>query len=239
MPRYEVRTIEWMRYEYSERPHKARAPVSEIVYRYDRYAVARQACDERDAKAWADPAFNPFHYGGETLYFQSTFPAGPFCDYLEDAGLDLPALGAETDNAGWCGWWTLHRPKFTATHLAAVREAMNLVRFAEVVELPDAVAKGYVVQELNWSWNDESTLDADGEGGNFIAVYRSRSRAEARCSELNAARQALPEYEGYAEFSVVDRRGAAEPHYTPIAETVFYEVVEIDLGGPGAEVTRE
>ena len=239
MPEYEVRTIEWMRYEYSERPHKSRAPMSVTVSAHATYAEAMAACDAANAAAWADPAFQPFHHGGQTLFFQSTFPPGPFCDYLEDAGLDLPALGADTKNAGWSKWWTLHQPKFTATQLAAVREAMNLVRFAEVVEVPDVVAKGYVVQELNWSWNDENTLDADGEGGNFVAVYRNRARAEARCAELNAARQALPEYEGYAEFSVVDRRGAAEPHYTPIAETIFYEVVEIDLAGPGAGVPRE
>ena len=240
MPKYEVRTIEWLRrYEFSKRPHKTRVPISGVVWTHFSYAEAVDTCDAANAEAWADPAFNPFHHGGETLFFQSTFPPGPFCDYLEDRGLELPASGADTDNAGWSGWWASRRPQFTDAQLAAVREAMNLVRFAEVVEVPDGAAKGYVVQELNWSWNDQPTLDADGEGGNFVAVYRGRARAEARCAELNAARQALPEYEGYAEFSVADRRGAAGPYDTPIAETTFYEVVEIDLAAPGAGVTRE
>ena len=50
---------------------------------------------------------------------------------------------------------------------------MNLIRFAEVVEVPDAVAKGYLIQELNWTWNDQSWLDADAEGGTFVTVRRA------------------------------------------------------------------
>ena len=229
MPKYEVRTIEWLRYEYSERPHQTRAPMSEVVHCYDRYAVARLTCDECNAKAWADPAFNPFHYGGETLFFQSTFPPGPFCDYLEDAGLDVSGVGESATNGDWAAWYELLRPGFTYAQLAAVQEAMNLVRFAEVVEVPDAVAKGYVVQELNWSWNDQSALDADPEGGNFVAVYRDRAKAEARCAELNAARQSQDEHIGYTEFNTDGRAGATPPHWRPIGETLFFEVVEVDL----------
>ena len=239
MPRYEVRTIEWMRFENGERPHKVRAPMAEVIHSYERYAVAQLTCDERNAKAWADPEFQPFHHGGETLFFQSTFPPGPFCDYLEDAGLDVSGVGESATNGDWVAWYELHRPGFTDAQLAAVREAMNLVRFAEVVEVPDAVARGYVVQELNWSWHDNSWIDADHEGGKFVSVYRSRSRAEARCAELNAARRALPQFKNHVMFKTEGRRGAAEPHYTPISETPFYEVVEIDLAGRGWEVPRE
>ena len=233
MPRYEVRTIEWMDYEYSERPHKARSPMSEVIHSYGRYAVAQLTCDERNAKAWADPAFQPFHHGGETLFFQSTFPPGPFCDYLEDAGLDVSGVGEGATNADWVAWYQLYRPGFSDAQLAAVREVMNLVRFAEVVEVPDAVAKGYVVQELNWSWNDQSALDADPEGGMFVAVYRNRAKADARCAELNADRQSQDEHIGYTEFNTYGRAGATAPHWRPIRETAFFEVVEVDLEGPG------
>ncbi len=229
MPRYEVRTIEWVRYEYSERPHKTRGPMSRVVGTHATYAEAVAACDATNAEAWADPAFNPFLLGGETLFFQSTFPLGPFCDYLEDAGLDVSGVGESATNGDWAAWYELYRPTFTEPQLAAVREAMNLIRFAEVVEVPDAVAKGYVVQELNWSWNDQSALDADPEGGNFVAVYRDRAKADARCAELNAARQSQDSHKGYDEFNTDGRAGAAEPHWRPIGETLFFEVVEVDL----------
>ena len=232
MPRYEVRTIEWMRYEYGERPHKARAPMSAAVSAHATYSEAMAACDAVNAKAWADPAFQPFHSGGETLFFQSTFPPGPFCDYLEDAGLGVSGVGQGATNGDWAAWYELHRPGFTDAQLGAVREAMNLVRFAEVVEVPDAVAKGYVVQELNWSWNDNPWLDADPEGGKFVAVYRDRANADARCAELNAARQSLESYQGYEEFCTDDRVGTADPSVRPIRETVFFEVVAVDLGVP-------
>ena len=232
MPRYEVRTIEWLHPDCSDRPHKVRVPMSDAVYRYARYAVAQQACDEHDAKSWADPAFNPFLHGGESLFFQTTLPPGPFCDYLEDSGLDPSVAGEGASNADWVAWYELHRASFTVAQLAAVREAMNLIRFAEVVEVPDAVTKGYVVQELNWTWQDEPAHYADPEGGKFVAVYRSRARADARCAELNAERQAQAEHAGASQFETACRKEATEPHRTAMAETRFFEVVEIDFEAP-------
>ena len=232
MPKYEVRTVEWLAPGYGVGPYRARAPVSEAVHRSDRYADARQVCDERNATAWADPAFNPFAYGGESLYFKTTLPPGPFRDYLEDAGLDPSSVGESASDADWVAWYDLHRPGFTDAQLAAVREAMNLIRFAEVVEVPDAVAKGYVVQEVNWAWQDESVFNADPEGGLFVAVYRDRAKADARCAELNAARQAQADHKGATEFRTDGRKGVSEPRQTWIAETPFFEVVEIDFEGP-------
>ena len=217
MPRYEVRTIEWAGNELNRRVHFARSPASQRVQGYAKYEAAARACEAADAEIWARPDFNPFLYGGESLFFQTTLPPGPFCDYLQDRGIDPPALGPDADNAGWVAWWGQHRPRFTDAQLAGVREAMNLIRFAEVVEVP-AGRKGYVVQELNWSWNDQPALDADPEGGKFVAVYRSRSKAEARCAELNAARRAQPEHNGYTEFCTDARAGAAEPHDRPTAD---------------------
>ena len=178
MPKYEVRMIEWVPHVQSDRPHKTRGPMSETVSTRATYAQAVAVCDEVNAKAWADLDCNPFLHGGETLFFKSTFPPGPFCDYLEDRGIDLPASGPDTDNAGWVGWYkagrqkrTSHktrRKRFTPAQMAAIREVMNLVRFAEVVEVPDAVTKGYLIQELNWNWR-RGVLSADPEGGKFVA----------------------------------------------------------------------
>ena len=247
MPKYEVRTIEWMPCSQSERPHKTRGPMSEAVSTHAAYAEAVAACDEVNAKAWANLDCNPFLYGGETLFFKSTFPPGPFCDYLEDRGIDLPALGPDTDNAGWVEWYKAGRRKrsshktrrkrFTPAQMAAVREVMNLVRFAEVVEVADAATKGYLVQELNWNQQRVLAYSADPEGGKFVAFHRSRSRADARCAELNAARRwEIDDDDGVPRFSTEGRKGATEPHRTGVAETPFYELVEVALDVRGAGV---
>ncbi len=242
MPKYEVRTIEWMRYEGSKRPHVARVPMSTTVTTHPAYAEAAAACDGVNARAWADLECNPFLHGGASLFFKSTFPPGPFCDYLEDRGLDLPPAGPDADNAAWVEWYKADRRKrsshksrrkrFTPVQMAALREAMNLVRFAEVVEVPDVATKGYLVQEVFWSWDNYSDSPAcrpDPEGGLFVAVYRSRSRADGRCAELNAARRGQGDHGGMTLFDGEGRQGAVEPFQTPIAETLFYEVIEVDL----------
>ena len=246
MPRYEVRTIEWMPCAQSERPHKTRGPKSETVSTHAAYAEAVAVCDEVNAKAWANLDCNPFLHGGETLFFKSTFPPGPFCDYLEDRGIDLPAHGPDTDNAGWVEWYKAGRRKrtslktrrkrFTPAQMAAIREVMNLVRFAEVVEALDVTSKGYLVQELNWNQQRGLAYSADPEGGRFVAFFRSRSKAEARYAELDAACWWRGDYDPETRFSTEGRKGATEPHRTGVTETPFYEVVEVDLDIRGAGV---
>ncbi len=241
MPKYEVRTIEWLP-PYFRQTCRTRGPMWELASTHPSYSEAVTACDAVNAAAWADLECNPFLYGGESLFFQSTFPPGPFCDYLEDRGIDLPASGPDTDNAGWVAWYKLGRRKrsslksrrkrFTPVQMLALREVMNLVRFAEVVEVADVATKGYLVQELFWSWDDYSDSPAcrpDPEGGLFVAVYRSRSKADGRCAELNAARRGQGDHGGMTLFDTEGRKGAVEPFQTPITETLFYEVVEVDL----------
>ena len=235
MPKYEVRTLEWLQgFELVDEER----PVSDVVSTHANYAESVAACNALSAKAWAVRGFNPFRHGGAALFFQSTFPPGPFRDYLQDRDLDVPRSRSEVTSVGWVRWYDSHRAKFTAPQLAALREAMNLVRFAEVVEVPDGAVPVYVVQELNWSWDQEATLEADAEGGNLVAAYRNRAAAEARCVELNDARRASPDYSGWPNFDTLNRRGATEPHDTACDETIFYEVVETQCLGLAAAARR-
>ena len=233
-----------MRDKYAGRPHQVRSPASARVHVWPSYAAAAEACERVNAGVWAKPDFNPFHHGGENLFFQTTLPPGPFCDYLLDRGIDPPAAGPDADNAGWVGWWHARRPCLGESQLAAVREAMNLIRFAEVAEVPAATA--YVIQMRNWSCvfdyeeeggtdpgeDAESAVVADDEGGIFAAVYRGRAQAEARCAEWNAIRRAEPDYHGFKAFQERDRAGVPVPLTTPMTETRFFEVVEVEAATP-------
>ena len=182
MPTYQVRTIEWAHMScWLDR--WPRSTDSTLVSTHATYAEAVSACDAVNAAAWADPAFNPFLYGGESLFFQTTLPAGPFRDFLQDRGLDVPR--SDITNTGWVRWYKSRRAKLTDAHRVAVREALNLVRFAEVVEVPDGAAKVYVLQRRTWSHNYESSSRIDAGGGSIVAAYWDRARAEARGDELN------------------------------------------------------
>ena len=69
-------------------------------------------------------------------------------------------------------------------------------------------------------------------GGKFVAFYRSRSKADARCAVSNAAYRGRGDYYLGEQFDTEGRKGATEPHRTGVAETPFFEVVEIDFEGP-------
>ena len=233
MPEYEVRTIEWLRNDRWERSLWLRSPASEPMARHADYAMAHADCEVYDSHKWAAADFNPFKHGGESLFYQTTMPPGVFCDFLQDRGFDPPAAGPDAVHADWVAWWWALRPKLTPESRAAVREAMNLVRFAEVVELPAALETFFMIQELNWRFVDGGEMAAEAEGGEFVALYRDRAKAEARCAELNAARRSEG-VGGWAEnFSTDERVGGETLPDTGLHDTNFFEVVGVDFASAG------
>jgi hypothetical protein len=86
------------------------------------------------------------------------------------------------------------------------------------------------VIELNWTWHDEPTLYADYEGGNVIRAFRSKRAAEAECERLNRERQHQNEHQGFSYFTRSTRGTGADDQSRGMADTVFFEVVEIELG---------
>ena len=84
---------------------------------------------------------NPFAYrvpqqpfGEPCLEDHTSFDAARFHDWLLDAGLEPPAPDAK-GNANWPAWWDERAPHMTDLQKAKVWEALDKVRFYEVVEV--------------------------------------------------------------------------------------------------------
>jgi len=76
---------------------------------------------------------NPFEWGTE-LKDWTTFDAPRFRDWLLDAGIEPPKK-KNSKAADWQAWWEKGAPKLTDLQRAKVWEALNKVRYYEVVEL--------------------------------------------------------------------------------------------------------
>ncbi|AWM39730.1 hypothetical protein GobsT_19110 [Gemmata obscuriglobus] len=222
--RFVVRRIDWARSEYGE-PYARRTPRTERVAAFDTFDAAE---DDRAAREAAERArANPFWYGGESLFYQTSLDAPRLHDWLMDVGIDPPA--APQAHAGWAAWWDTAAPTWSAEQLAHAWKAFDKIQFFEVSERRSG-PKGYVIVELHWKWEDESTLEADYEGGLAVRAFRSRERAEAECARLNLERQSRPDHNGYSSFTRSTRYGGETEGPRGMADTLFFEVVEIDLG---------
>lgn len=145
--------------------------------------------------------------------------------FPEDAGLP---------HADWVRWWDEQRPTMSPDKIAVVREALNKVRFFEIVDKSPTPDKLYLVTEINWTWND-GPLEADPEGGTAIKAFRSRANADAHCAELNAAarRDNPHSFDSYDYARRTGHEAYAPQGYLMAGEAVFFEVVEIDAeAGP-------
>lgn len=225
--RYAVRKLAWTRRDDADDPlhyllpQAATPEVSDLAT----HEEAATACRELEAAARAKA--NPFRYGGPGLFYQSSLDAPRFHDWLLDAGIDPPKPGKKGAEPNYAKWWKGLAPGQRET----VWEALDKVRFFEVAEEhPKRTA--YVVVEVTWTWNDESWLDADPEGGVPRKAFRDRAKAEAYCAERNREKRATGEM-GFEYFNFGERvghRGAGETVYHA-AEADFYEVIEVEVEG--------
>jgi hypothetical protein len=81
---------------------------------------------------------NPFYYG-EKLADLSSFTAEPFHDWLLDAGLTPWTIRKDKDFKKYRTWWKKNRGQMTDLQRTRVWEALDKVRFFEIVELEEAV----------------------------------------------------------------------------------------------------
>jgi hypothetical protein len=77
---------------------------------------------------------NPFGHG-RSIEERTSMPEPVFCDWLEDAGIEPPGIDEDDD---WAKWWKASSPAWTQHQRDKVWEALDLVRFFTVVELPPA-----------------------------------------------------------------------------------------------------
>ncbi|MCI0701767.1 MAG: hypothetical protein L0241_11845 [Planctomycetia bacterium] len=222
--RFVVSQIDWIHSEYGDRYYR-HTPRSERVAEFASFDEAE--ADRRKREAISRRDVNPFQYGGAALFYQTSLDGPRLHDWLMDVGIEPPEN--PKGHADWIAWWDAFAHTWSAEQLAHAWQAFDKVRFFKVTEVrPNR--KAYVVTEVNWTWHDEPTLEADYEGGNMVRAYRSKTAAEAECDRLNRERQAQPEHNGYSSFTRESRRDGADQMGLDISQTVFFEVVEIELG---------
>jgi hypothetical protein len=140
-----VQRLNWQRYDTG----LARLPGSTRLRSFKRRANAERDRDQRERAARA--CVNPFTCGGPALHYQTSLDAGRLHDWLLDAGIEPPAAnGGKVD---WAGWWQRTHEQLTEAQHDRVWEALDRVRFFEVVERPGRPL-GYAVVRINWNYND-------------------------------------------------------------------------------------
>lgn len=219
-----VARIDWAKGEYGD-PFARRTPRTAPVATFATFDEAE--ADRRAREAEERQRVNPFRYGGEALFYQSSLDAPRLHDWLMDAGIEPPE--SPKAHAAWAAWWDAFASKWTAEQLAHAWAALDKVRFFEVREERTG-PKAYAILELHWKWEDEPTLWADYEGGRAVRAFRTEDKAEAECARLNRERQAQADHNGYSSFTRNTRAGEADAGSLPITETVFFEVIEIEVG---------
>ena len=226
--RFAVRRVNWHADSlYGDDPYFRRLPTTVTEATFPDADAAYRDRDRREADARGKAKQNPFLYGGGSLFYQTSFPAEIFHDWLLDRDIPPPGASPNVSPADWQAWWDALAPDLRPI----VWEALDKVRFFEVAE--DSPTKAYVVMELNWRWNSqpwlEADADADAEGGKPVRAFRSRKKADARCEQLNRDRRADGNYQSWMRFSIENRTGRKSDVVRPVAETDFFEVVEVDL----------
>jgi hypothetical protein len=178
---------------------------------------------------------NPFTCGGPALHYQSSFDDDRLYGWLLDSGLDPPERDGRID---WRVWYDGSAPAMNAIQREAVWSALDRVRFFRVVMRPPGRSV-YVVTRREWEYNDEwyQTYEVEGKP---IEAYSTWERAEAarqrweRNEQRNWDRTSL---------EVTNLRWAALQPGDPLLarrdelfagedeDRLFYEVIEVELGG--------
>ncbi len=233
---YAVERLNWRRYG----DGWARLAGTTRLQSFPTFAEAE--ADRRRREAAAREQVNPFLCGGPALHHQTSLDEGRLHDWLLDAGLTAPKL-RKGRPADWAGWWRQARGGMTALQRERAWEALDKVRFFEVVERPRRPVV-YVVVQINWRYNDEFFI-AETEGGLGDTAFRDRQAAQDHCDDCNdIARSAWEDSDVELAFDLSLRRAAegdplaaAPPTYEQrqaglvgLEETTIYEVVEVEVG---------
>jgi hypothetical protein len=128
-------------------------------------------------------AINPF-LCGTSLADRSSLDEGRLCDWLLDLGLEPPALPRAAKQRDWATWWNKAHEHWDDHQLKKVWEALDRLRFYEVIEGPVRPLV-YVVVAIAWHYTDQDYF-AGEEGGAPHRVFRTRAEAEAFCKDKHA-----------------------------------------------------
>jgi hypothetical protein len=131
---YLVQEVWWPLDEESESPHGRWLCIDPAFGKPCLACTSREAAlaeaDRRERHERAD--LNPFCYGHSTEE-RTSMPEEVLCDWLTDAGIEPPGIDEDDD---WADWWASIADELTGQQRDNVWEALDLVRFYRVVELP-------------------------------------------------------------------------------------------------------
>jgi hypothetical protein len=170
-----VERVNWRCYG----PGWARLPGTTRVQSFATYEEAE--ADRRRREAAAREQVNPFRCSGPALHDRTSLDEGRLHDWLLDAGLTPPKPGKK--GRDWAGWWEKAKRRMTGPRREKVWEALDKVRFFEVVESP-RWAVIYVLAQINWEWNGDWLL-AEPEGGCCDRAFADRRAALQECDRAN------------------------------------------------------
>ena len=206
---------------------------TEVVATFANYEGALADCRRREEEArWP---VNPFRYGN-TMFYRSSLDAPRLHDWLLDHDIEPPVRTDERDPTPieWEEWWSQNVGTLSDSERATVWEAMDKVRFFDVVDEP-ARTKAYVIVQIQFTSDDENDIEADPEGGSIQIAFYERSKADWHCRLRNAERQAAQydtESDDYIDY--VDRIGKLNGEQMAINEAIYFEVLEVPLE-PGSQ----
>jgi hypothetical protein len=228
-------------------PGWARLPGTTRVRSFPTYEEAE--ADRRRREADAREQVNPFRCGGPALHYQTGLDEGRLHDWLLDAGLTPPKPGKK--GRDWSGWWEKAKRRMTAPQREKVWQALDKVRFFEVVESPRWPVI-YLLAQINWEWNGDWLL-AEPEGGGCGHAFTDRRAALEECERANDLYRdhfrSTPAEEVGLDLSwrrayqgdplttaPPTRQQQLEGLVADVEEVPFAEILEVELAGevPGA-----
>ena len=244
MPRpaenYVVECVRWTEPGYHGAPgeRRRRLPASYPVASFATHAAAE--AERRRLERKARKGVNPFAMGGPALFYQTSLDAGRLNDFLLDHGVKPPAR-PEAGHAAWLEWWKAKHKGMSAAEREVVWQALDKVRFYEVVERPAVV---YATLEIAWKVGVERGEDmpCDCEGGYVRQLFRSSAPALRAAAELD---EQLRERErrdfeneeathaGYEVVRLIPLKGTRKRrsvNTAPFAELVEVPMPEGDVG---------
>ena len=206
---------------------------TEVVATFANYEGALADCRRREEETrWSA---NPFRYGN-TMFYRSSLDAPRLHDWLLDHDIEPPVRTDERDPTPleWEEWWSQNIGTLSETERTTVWEAMDKVRFFDVVDEP-ARTKAYVIVRIQFTCNYDNFVEADPEGGSIQIAFYEKSKADWHCRQRNAesqAEQAENESDDYVDY--VDRVGELNGEQMAFNEAIYFEALEVPLE-PGSQ----
>jgi hypothetical protein len=216
--RYTVRRLGWHQAPHGD-PYTRRLPTAEPLEHFDDFDAAEHR--RRALEHAVRTGENPFRFGGAALYFQTSLDGPRLHDWLLDEGIDPPA--DQLRHRDWRAWWDAFAHTWTEHQLAHAWQALDKVRFFDVVE--ESTAEPFcVVSEIGFVSTGYHRQDAEREGGRFHSLYRGVLAATAACRRLNADRR--EETYDWWQYGYRHRLGYGEDPQDG-GEAVYFEVIDV------------